>query len=156
MLPSVAALFILASVLAASTATGGEYLKIDDITMALDEDNALLQINYTLDSFASLYVLALGCRHLEPDLRGFFPSYKRIKTVSADPYRAILKVEKAGGYSNGYYLFNSIPLGYQVDKFTVIYPTGLSRTFYNITSTPNVFAKSLNMSNNGTYSAPVL
>lgn len=151
-----AALLIIASVLAACSANGGEYLRIDDVTMALDEDNATLQINYTLDSFASLYVMALGCRHLEPDLRGLFPSYKTIKTVSADPYRAILKVEKAGGYSNGYYLFNSMPLGYQVDKFTVIYPTGLTRTFYNITSTPNVFVKSLNMSNNATAREPVL
>jgi len=143
-------LAIFASVMTVSSTSGSDYMRIDDVTMALDGDSALMKINYTLDSFTSLYVLALGCRYLEPHLLTIFPSYKKVLTVSADPNHAVLKVEGAGGYSNGYYLFNSMPLRSHVPKFTVVYPTGLFRTFYNVTSTPNVFAKALNMSDKAT------
>jgi hypothetical protein len=107
--------------------------------MTLIGGDAIFELNYTLDSFAKLYVLALGAGYIEPDIESLFKSYGDVKTLRADPNSAALLVKDAGKNSSGYYLFDSRPLGGRVAKFTVVYPGGLSRTFHNVTSTPNVF-----------------
>jgi hypothetical protein len=133
------ALAILATVMLVSCVSGGLYFEVNDITMTLTGGDALFELNYTLDSFAKLYVLALGAGYIEPDIESFLKSYGDVKTIRADPDSAALLVKGAGKNSSGYYLFDSRPLGGRVAKFTVVYPGGLSRTFYNVTSTPNVF-----------------
>jgi hypothetical protein len=133
------ALAILAIVMLVSCVPGEVYFEVNDITMTLTGGDALFELNYTLDSFAKLYVLALGAGYIEPDLESFLKSYGGAKTIRADPDSAALLVKGAGKNSSGYYLFDSRPLGGRVAKFTVVYPGGLSRTFYNVTSTPNVF-----------------
>ncbi|HQF17600.1 MAG: hypothetical protein A4E45_01477 [Methanosaeta sp. PtaB.Bin039] len=131
--------FLLATLLLISTAGASFYLQVQDITMTVEKESALLQVNYSLDSFARLYVLALGARHLEPDLKRLFSSYPDIRTLKANPNSAVLEVADAGGYSNGYYLYESHPLDRPIKKFTVVYPQGTSRTFYNVSATPSVF-----------------
>lgn len=122
-----------------SCVVGEVYFEVNDVTMTLIGGDALFELNYTLDSFAKLYVLALGAGSIEPDLKSLFKSYGDVKTIRADPDSAALLVKGAGKSNTGYYLFDSRPLGGRVAKFTVVYPGGLSRTFYNVTSTPNVF-----------------
>ena len=133
------ALAILAIIMLVSCVSGEVYFEVNDITMTLIGGDALFELNYTLDSFAKLYVLALGAGYIEPDLVSFFKSYGDAKTIRADPNSAALLVKGAGKNNSGYYLFDSRPLGGRVAKFTVVYPGGLSRTFHNVTSTPNVF-----------------
>ena len=133
------ALAILPIIMLVSCAHGGVYFEVNDITMTLTGRDALFELNYTLDSFAKLYVLALGAGYIEPDIESFLKSYVDAKTIRADPDSAAVLVKCAGKNSSGYYLFDSLPLGGRVAKFTVVYPGGLSRTFYNVTSTPNVF-----------------
>ena len=133
------ALAILAIVILVSCVPAEMYFEVNDITMTLTGGNALFELNYTLDSFAKLYVLALGAGYIEPDIVSFFKSYVDVKTVRADPNSAALLVKDAGKNSSGFYLFDSRALGGRVAKFTVVYPGGLSRTFYNVNSTPNVF-----------------
>ena len=133
-------LIFLAANLLVSGASGDVYLKVNDITMSLINGDALFELNYTLDSFAKLYVLALGCGNIEPDLVSIFRSYDDVLTVKANPDSAALLVKGAGKNNSGYYLFDSKPLGVKVSKFTVVYPGGLSRIFHNVTSTPNVFS----------------
>jgi hypothetical protein len=136
---TLAILAILAIVMLVSCVPGEVYFEVNDITMTLTGGDALFELNYTLDSFAKLYVLALGAGYIEPDLESFLKSYGDAKTIRADPYSAVLLVKGAGKNTSGYYLFDSRSLGGRVAKFTVVYPGGLSRTFYNVNSTPNVF-----------------
>jgi hypothetical protein len=133
------ALVIMAMVALVACAAGEVYFEVNDITMSMKDGDALFELNYTLDSFAKLYVLALGCRYIEPDLISLFKSYDDVKTIRANPDSAALLVSGAGKNNSGYYLFDSRPLGVRVAKFTVLYPGGLFRTYHNVTSTPNVF-----------------
>ncbi len=131
-----------------SSAEGGEYLYVKDVTMRLNEGNATFEINYTLETFTKLYVLALGCRYIEPDLLSLFGNYSSAKVIRAGPDCAALLVSGAGKYNSGYYLFDSRPLGSgnkplkeKISRFTVVYPEGRVRTFLNVTSTQNVFCE---------------
>jgi hypothetical protein len=132
-------LIILAVIALVSCVAGERYFEVNDITMSPIGGDALFELNYTMDSFAKLYVLALGAGYIEPDLVSLFKSYEDVKTVRANINSAALLVKGAGKNDSGYYLFDSHPLGVTVAKFTVVYPSGLSRTFHNVTSTPNVF-----------------
>ncbi|NYT02637.1 MAG: hypothetical protein GKC10_07775 [Methanosarcinales archaeon] len=131
--------FLIICATAVSMASGGEYLQVDEVTMSVNGNATVFQVNYTLDNFARLYVLALGCRHLEPDLDRLFTGYPETRITRADPYRAVIEIDGTAKYSSGYYLFDSRPLGTRVETFRVIYPRGMVRTFNNVTSTPNIF-----------------
>lgn len=128
-------------ILTAGIGSGEAYLEVSEVSMALRGEDAMFQLNYTLDAFSRLYVLTLGCRYLEQDLLSLFKSYSNVSMLRADPYTASLLVKGAGRNNSGYYLFDSMPLGAKVARFTVVYPGGLDRTFYNVSSTPNVFCE---------------
>ncbi len=128
-------------ILASSASANISYIQIKDVTMFPEGDELRFQVNYTLEPFARLYVLALGCRHIEPELIRLFSSYKNIRTVKANPATATLVADNAGAYLDGYYLYDAKPLSIPVSKFTVVYPEGISRTFMNVTWTPNIFVE---------------
>jgi hypothetical protein len=116
------------------------YLYVKDIDMHLNEEgNAVFNMNYTLEFFTKFYVLAMGCKYIEPDLVSLFSDFDNVTTVSANPDSATLVAWGAGKYNSGYYLYESRPLGSKIAKLTVVYPEGQAKTFYNATSTPNVF-----------------
>ena len=124
----------------------GECIYVKDVTMHLDGDDATFELNYSLDTFTRFYVLALGCRHLEPELLSFLSGYRDVKLMKADTNGAALQVKGAGKYNGSYYLFDSHPFGSKnnplkigIAKFLVVYPEGRTRTFYNVTSTQSVF-----------------
>ncbi len=124
---------------------GAEYIYVKDITMHLKGNNATFQLNYSLDSFTNLYVLALGCKYIEPDLLSYFGNYTNVELMKASMNMASLQVQNAGGYKNGSYFFDSHTLGSKkhplkgpIPKLTVIYPQGEESTFYNVTSTQRV------------------
>jgi hypothetical protein len=136
-----------------SPVAGAEYLYIKDVTMHLNEGDATFDVNYTLETFTKLYVLALGCKYIEPDLLSIFSNYSSVKVIRAGPDGASLLARGAGKYNSGYYLFDSRPFGFgnkqlleRIDKFTVVYPEGRARTFFNVTSTQNVFCEAKNAS----------
>jgi hypothetical protein len=124
----------------------GECIYVKDITMHLDGDNATFELNYSLDTFTRFYVLALGCRHLEPELLSFLSGYRDVKLLKADTNSAALQVKGAGKYDGSYYLFDPHPFGSKdsplktgIAKLSVVYPEGRTHTFYNVTSTQSVF-----------------
>jgi hypothetical protein len=134
--------------LATCGASGSEYLHLKDVTMRLEGENATFELNYTLDTFTRIYVMALGCRYLEPELTSFLGGYSGVTLVRANMDRAALHVKGAGKYNSGYYLFDSVPFGSKqapirdaIDSFSVVYPEGRIRTFYNVTATQNVFSQ---------------
>ena len=145
---SIALILILlaATTFVTSSGSGNEYIYIKDVTMHLKEGNATFELNYTLDTFTRFYVLALGCKYLESELLSFFGNYSDVKLVKAGTEGASLLVRGAGKYDRGYYLFDSRPLGSKdqplkerISRFSVVYPQGKIRTFYNVTSTQDVF-----------------
>ena len=140
--------FLILSTIATSAASSSEYLYIKDVTMRLEDANATFELNYTLDTFTRIYVMALGCRYLEPELISFLGGYSEVKLIKADTDSAALQVVGAGKYNSGYYLFDSMPFGSKdeplkegIASFSVVYPEGRVRTFYNVTSTQNVFSQ---------------
>lgn len=140
--------FLTLCVLTTSFAAGSEYLDIEDVTMRLEGENATFELNYTLDTFTRFYVTALGCRYLEPELISFLGGYSDVRLIKADIEGAALQVVGAGKYNSGYYLFDSMPFGIKekplkesVSRFSVVYPGGRVRTFYNVTATQNVFSQ---------------
>ena len=146
---AVIALIVLAAIaLSFCGSARGDYIEVRDVTMRLDEDRATFDLNYTLDAFTRFYVLALGCRHLEPDLISFLGGYKDVKLIEVDENRASLQVDGAGKNLDNCYLFYSCPFGSKdknlkkgVEKLSVVYPGGKVDTFYNVNSTQNVFCK---------------
>jgi hypothetical protein len=140
--------FLILSALSICSAVGSEYIDIEEVTMRLDGDNATFELNYTLDTFTCFYVSALGCRYLEPELISFLGGYQDVMLIKADTEVATLQVVGAGKYNSGYYLFDSVPFGSKdkplkesIARFTVVYPGGRLRTFYNVTATQNVFSQ---------------
>jgi hypothetical protein len=140
--------FFALSIFAACSEDGGMYLHVNEVTMRLEGENATFDLNYTLDTFARIYIMALGCRYLEPELISFLGGYSEVELVSADIDGASLRVKGAGKYNSGYYLFDSTPFGSigavrreAIPSFSVVYPGGRIRTFYNVTATQNVFSE---------------
>lgn len=142
------ALLLLAAIALSSNASG-EYIEVEEVIMHLDRDRATFELKYDLDTFTRLYVLALGCQHLEPDLVSFLGGYRDVKLIKADEHTAALQVDGAGRNLDNCYLFSSCPFGTEerplkkeVRKLSVVYPTGQIKTFYNVNSTQNVFYRS--------------
>ncbi len=150
--------------LAVGNSAAGDYIYVKEITMRLGEGNATFDLNYSLETFARLYVLALGCRYLEPDLLSLFRGCGGVKLLKADTDCAAVQVTVAGKYAKGCYLFEPVPLDARdtvgtkdtvdakdavgtgdaplkvmVPRFTVISPEGRARTFYNVPSVQSVF-----------------
>ena len=140
--------FLTLCALSAGSAVGSEYVDIKEVTMRLEGDNATFELNYTLDTFTRFYVTTLGCRCLEPELISVLGGYSDVRLVKADTEGAALQVVGAGKYNSGYYLFDSMPFGSKdkplkegIARFSVVYPGGRVRTFYNVTATQNVFSQ---------------
>jgi hypothetical protein len=138
--------FLAIMTLPVSSGACNECIYIKDVTMHLKGDNATFELNYTLETFTRFYVLALGCKYLEQELISFLGNYSDVKLIKADTNGASLVVRGAGKYDRGYYLFDSRPLGSKnqplkesIARFSVVYPQGRTRTFYNVTSTQRVF-----------------
>jgi hypothetical protein len=146
-IPGVLALAALLTV-AVYSGEAGDYIYVKEITMHMSEGNATnatFDLNYSLEMFAKLYVLALGCRYLEPDLLSIFRGCGGVKLLKADTNCASVEVTKAGKYVEGRYLFDplsrgtkDVPLKSGIPRFTVIYPEGQERTFYNVTSVQSI------------------
>lgn len=146
-LAAILAVLILSTIANCSSASS-EYLYITEVTMRLEGDNATFELNYTLDTFTRIYVMALGCKYLEPELISFLSGYSDVKLIKADTDGAALQVVGAGKYNHDYYIFDSMPFGSKdkplkegIARFSVVYPEGRVRTFYNVTATQSVFSQ---------------
>lgn len=125
-------------------AGGSSYIYVKDITMRLENENATFELNYTLEAFTRLYVLVLGCRYIEPDLRSILGKDADAKLVRVGPDSAALEISGAGerkyGSNNSqYYVFKPIRLSTTAEYFKVVYPDGIFRIYKNLSETPAVF-----------------
>lgn len=138
----------LAWLISLPSALAGDYIQIDEVSMHLEEENASFDLKYSLDTFTRMYVMILGCRSLESELLSFLGFYDHVELIRANISEATLYVSGAGKYNSGYYLFDATPFGSKdepvidgIPRFSVVYPGGRIRTFYNVTATQNVFSE---------------
>lgn len=138
-----AVVLMIAFFLAAPATAGGgrDYITIREVTMSLLDGDAVFDVKFGLDPFAKLYVLALGTKHIEPELLSIFSDFDNVTVTKTETNRAVIVSKGAGEYRSGYYLYDSKNLRGEVPKLTVVYPEQLSRTFYRASMTPSVFSE---------------
>ncbi|OPY53066.1 MAG: hypothetical protein A4E48_00914 [Methanosaeta sp. PtaU1.Bin060] len=153
---SVCGVLALAALLTVAVHCGeaADYIYVKEITMHMSDGNATFDLNYSLETFAKLYVLALGCRYLETDLLSFFKGCGGVKLLRANTNYASVEVTNAGKYVEGRYLFDplsigskEVPLRGTIPRFTVISPEGRACTFYNVTSLRSIVREAKAFSN---------
>jgi len=120
---------------------GRDYLQVQEVTMVLEDCDAVFEVQFELDRLARLYVLALGSKHIEQDMTEILVGFDDVTIKKAGSNEAVLVARGAAEQSGGYCLFDPKPLGLKVPKLTVVYPEGVSRTYYDVTETPNVFCE---------------
>jgi hypothetical protein len=132
-------IFVLASPSLAEQ--GREYIRVQEVTMSLEDGDAVFDVEFGLAPFARLYVLALGTKYVEPELVDLFSDFGNVTVRRTEPHRVVLVSKGAGEFRSGYYLYDSRELSHQVPKLTIVYPERLSRTFYEVSTTPSVFSE---------------
>jgi len=141
----VIALFFLAGI--GSAHDSRDYIQVHEVTMMLENGDAVFEVQFKLDRLAKLYVLTLGSKHIEQDLIDIFKDFDNVSMKKAGSSRAVLVAHGAAEKKGGYCLFDPRPLGSSVPKFTVKYPEGISRTYHEVSETPNVFCEEKKVTN---------
>jgi hypothetical protein len=127
----------------AASAETPRYLQVRSITMTLEGQDATFNIEYELDMIARMYVLFLGTGSIEPAIYDIFNDFDNIQVLSVREDNAVVKVRNVSYHDpeqGGNILFHdSHNLGIIVDTFTLVFPSGVERTFSNVSTTPNTF-----------------
>lgn len=116
-----------------------DFMHFDRMVMRFEETDAYVTINYDLDTFARMYVLAFGTRHLESSFEGIFSEYEEAEIVEIGYDNVAISLKNVSRSSGDYYLHDSRDLGTDIDSLQVIYPGGTSKTLTSVTETPNIF-----------------
>ncbi|AKB85540.1 hypothetical protein MCMEM_1487 [Methanococcoides methylutens MM1] len=114
-------------------------MHFDSMVMRFDGTDAYVTVTYDLDTFARMYVLAFGTRHLESSFETIFSEYEEAKVIEIGYDTAIINLEDVSRSSGNYYLHDSRDLSTDIDSLRVIYPGGTSKTLTSVTETPNIF-----------------
>ncbi len=127
----------------AASAEPPRYLQVRSITMTLEGQDATFNIEYELDMIARMYVLFLGTGSIEPAIYDIFSDFNDIQVLSVREDNAVVKVRNVSYHDpeqGGNILFHdSHNLGITVDNFILVFPSGVERTFSNVSTTPNTF-----------------
>ena len=119
------------------------YLDVYYISMDLDGPDARFTVYYELDIIAQLYVLFLGSGNIEPTIEEIFYDFNDKKVISIRKNYAIVEARNVSymdpEQKGALYFHDSHPLGTNVETLEVKFPSGVSRTFSDVLSTPNVF-----------------
>ena len=119
------------------------YLQVDSITMTLEGPDATFNIEYELDMIARVYVLFLGTGSIEPAIYGLFDDFDNIQVLSVREDSAVVKVMNVSYHDpeqgGNMFFHDSHNLGITVDTFILLFPSGIKRTFSDVSTTPNTF-----------------
>lgn len=119
------------------------YLQVRSITMTLEGPDATFNIEYELDMIARMYVLFLGTGSIEPAIYDIFNDFDDVEVLSVMEDNAVVKVRNVSYHDpeQGVNMFfhDSHNLGITVDIFKLIFPSGVERIFYDVSTTPNTF-----------------
>jgi len=136
---------IIIIILSASTANAEtpRYLHVNSITMELDGPDATFTVDYELDIVARIYVLFLGSGNIEPAINDIFYDFGDYKIVNVrDNYAVVIANNvsyKDPDQIGNFYFHDAHDLGVRVDTFNLVFPTGITRTFNDVSSTTNTF-----------------
>ena len=127
----------------AASAETPRYLQVRYITMTLEGQDATFNIEYELDIIARMYVLFLGTGSLELAIYDIFSDFNDIQVLSVREDNAVVKVRNVSYHDleqgGNIFFHDSHNLGITVDKFILVFPSGVERTFSNVSTTPNTF-----------------
>jgi len=119
------------------------YIHVNSITMTLEGPDATFNIEYKLDIIAKVYVMFLGTGSIEPAIRDLFNDFNNVQIISVREDNAVVKVRNVSyqdpEQGGNMFFHNSHSLGTTVDTFILVFPSGLERTFSNVSTTPNTF-----------------
>ena len=111
--------------------------------MELDGPDATFTVNYELDIVARIYVLFLGSGNIEPAINEIFYDFGDYKIVNVRNNYAVVIANNVSyidpNQIGNFYFHDSIDLGVRVDTFNLVFPTGIKRTFKDVSSTTNTF-----------------
>ncbi len=121
------------------------YLQVRSITMTLEGQDATFNIEYELDFIARMYVLFLGTGSIEPAIYDIFNDFDNIEVLSVREDSAVVKVRNVSyqdpEQGENMFFHDSHDLGTTVDTFILVFPSGVKRTFFDVSTTPNTFFK---------------
>jgi hypothetical protein len=116
-----------------------DFMHFDRMVMRFEGTDAYVTVTYDLDTFARMYVLAFGTRHLESSFEKIFSEYAEAEVMEIGYDTAVIDLKDVSRLSDSYYLHDSRNLGTHIDSLEVIYPGGTSKTLTSVTKTPNIF-----------------
>lgn len=119
------------------------YMQVRSITMTLEGPDATFDIKFELNMIARMYVLFLGTGSIEPAIYDIFNDFDNIEVLSVREDSAVVKVRNVSyqdpEQGGNIFFHNSHNLGTNVDTFILIFPSGVERTFSDVSTTPNTF-----------------
>lgn len=119
------------------------YIHVNSITMTLEGPDATFNIEYELDMIARMYVLFLGTGSIEPAIYDIFSDFNDIQVLSVREDNAVVKVRNVSYHDpeqgGNIFFHDSHNLGITVDTFILVFPSGVERTFSNVSTTQNTF-----------------
>ncbi len=119
------------------------YIHVNSITMTLEGPDATFNIEYKLDMIARVYVMFLGTGSIEPAIYDIFSDFNDIQVLSVREDNAVVKVRNVSYHDpeqgGDIFFHDSHNLGITVDTFILVFPSGVERTFSNVSTTQNTF-----------------
>ena len=119
------------------------YIHVNSITMTLEGPDATFNIEYELDMIARVYVMFLGTGSIEPAIYDIFSDFNDIQVLSVREDNAVVKVRNVSYHDpeqgGDIFFHDSHNLGITVDTFILVFPSGVERTFSNVSTTQNTF-----------------
>lgn len=119
------------------------YMDVESITMTLEGPDATFHIKYKLDLIAKMYILLLGTGSMEPAVLDLFNDFENVEVLSIREDYAVVKTRNVS-YRNteqggNMFFHESHNLGTTIETFTIVFPSGVKRTFSDVTNTQNTF-----------------
>ncbi|NOR59034.1 MAG: hypothetical protein GQ469_00120, partial [Methanosarcinales archaeon] len=95
------------------------------------------------DMIARVYVMFLGTGSIEPAIYDIFSDFNDIQVLSVREDNAVVKVRNVSYHDpeqgGNIFFHDSHNLGITVDTFILVFPSGVERTFSNVSTTQNTF-----------------
>ncbi|MBC2698622.1 MAG: hypothetical protein HF976_04425 [ANME-2 cluster archaeon] len=126
-----------------ASAEPSRYLQVESITMTLEGPDATFNIEFELDIIAQMYVLFLGTGSIKSAIYDIFDDFDNVEVLSVRKDSAVVKVMNVSYHDpeqgGNMFFHDSHNLGTNVYTFKLVFPSGVERIFYDVSTTPNTF-----------------
>ncbi|WNY24953.1 hypothetical protein [Methanolapillus millepedarum] len=114
-------------------------IDVQEMTMTFHGMDATAEIRYQIGLLTHIYAFFFGGRNLDPYISDFLVGFPDYKIVSVGSESATVELYNVTRVSNNYYLHDSHQLGSSADSLVLVYPNGQTKTYENVSETPNTF-----------------